>query len=191
MKLSPNLYGRINRSEGLVQLQPKLYQKSPSTIQSRLKLNKAFWCFLWFPENSLLCVILLYTVYVRTRGHWYPPRTKVILGCVSWLLCCYSYNSTRVSRIYCIAFKRTLPRSLSFNFDGPQLTLPSQVLQRANLRVAKAKLKDPYLSAHDFWHSLVWNFQLINWICSLQKIQFKVGKKSSWSNSTMSKINCR
>ena len=23
-----------------------------------------FWCFPWFPANSLLCVILLYTVYV-------------------------------------------------------------------------------------------------------------------------------
>ena len=33
MKISPNLYGRM---DGL-----------------------KFWCFLWFPENSLLCVILL------------------------------------------------------------------------------------------------------------------------------------
>ena len=26
-----------------------------------------FWCFPWFPENSLLCVILRYTVYIHTR----------------------------------------------------------------------------------------------------------------------------
>ena len=37
MKISPNLHGRM---DGL-----------------------KFWCFLWFPENSLLCVILRYTVY--------------------------------------------------------------------------------------------------------------------------------
>ena len=38
MKISPNLYGKM---DGL-----------------------KFWCFPWFPENSLLCVILHYTVYV-------------------------------------------------------------------------------------------------------------------------------
>ena len=38
MKISPNLYGRMDGSK--------------------------FWCFPWFPENSLLCVILCYTVYV-------------------------------------------------------------------------------------------------------------------------------
>ena len=35
--------------------QPKLY--------GRMDGSK-FWCFPWFPENSLLCVILCYTVYV-------------------------------------------------------------------------------------------------------------------------------
>ena len=38
MKISPNLYGRMDGSK--------------------------FWCFPWFPENSLLCVILCYTVYI-------------------------------------------------------------------------------------------------------------------------------
>ena len=38
MKISPNLYGRMDGSK--------------------------VWCFPWFPENSLLCVILCYTVYV-------------------------------------------------------------------------------------------------------------------------------
>ena len=38
MKISPNLYGRMDGSK--------------------------FWCFPWFPENSLLCVILRYTVYM-------------------------------------------------------------------------------------------------------------------------------
>ena len=38
MKISPNFYGRMDGSK--------------------------FWCFPWFPENSLLCVILRYTVYV-------------------------------------------------------------------------------------------------------------------------------
>ena len=37
MKISPTLYGRMDGSK--------------------------FWCFPWFPENSLLCVILCYTVY--------------------------------------------------------------------------------------------------------------------------------
>ena len=39
MKISPNLYGRMDESK--------------------------FWCFPWFPENSLLCVILCYTVYLN------------------------------------------------------------------------------------------------------------------------------
>ena len=38
MKISPNLHGRM---DGL-----------------------KFWCFPWFPENSLLCVKLRYTVYM-------------------------------------------------------------------------------------------------------------------------------
>ena len=41
MKISPNLYGRMDGSK--------------------------FWCFPWFPENSLLCVILCYTVYIKVR----------------------------------------------------------------------------------------------------------------------------
>ncbi len=41
MKISPNLYGRMDGSK--------------------------FWCFPWFPENSLLCVILRYTVYIILR----------------------------------------------------------------------------------------------------------------------------
>ena len=42
MKISPNLYGRMDGSK--------------------------FWCFPWFPENSLLCVILRYTVYSKNMG---------------------------------------------------------------------------------------------------------------------------
>ena len=38
MKISPKLYGRMDGSK--------------------------FWCFPWFPENSSLCVILRYTVYL-------------------------------------------------------------------------------------------------------------------------------
>ena len=44
VKISPNLYGRMN---GL-----------------------KFWCFLWFPENSLLCVKLRYTVYMCDNVSW-------------------------------------------------------------------------------------------------------------------------
>ena len=44
MKISPNLYGRMNGSK--------------------------FWCFPWFPEISLLCVILRYTVYVNPNGYF-------------------------------------------------------------------------------------------------------------------------
>ena len=42
IKISPNLYGRMDGSK--------------------------FWCFPWFPENSLLCVILSYTVYIVCAG---------------------------------------------------------------------------------------------------------------------------
>ena len=45
IKISPNLYGRMDGSK--------------------------FWCFPWFPENSLLCVILRYTVYV-----WVPNNLR-------------------------------------------------------------------------------------------------------------------
>ena len=38
IKISPNLHGRMDGSK--------------------------FWCFPWFPENSLLCVIIRYTVYI-------------------------------------------------------------------------------------------------------------------------------
>ena len=43
MEISPNLYGRMDGSK--------------------------FWCFPWFPENSSLCVILRYTVYVKIRTY--------------------------------------------------------------------------------------------------------------------------
>ena len=41
IKISPNLYGRMDELK--------------------------FWCFHWFPENSLLCVILRYTVYNKVN----------------------------------------------------------------------------------------------------------------------------
>ena len=43
-KISPNVYGRMNRSK--------------------------FWRFPWFPANSLLCVILRYTVYIVIHAIW-------------------------------------------------------------------------------------------------------------------------
>ena len=47
MKISPNLYGRMDES--------------------------IFWCFPWFPGNFLLCVIYRYTVYpiFFVRTHWF------------------------------------------------------------------------------------------------------------------------
>ena len=56
MKTSPNLHGRM---DGL-----------------------KFWCFLWFPENSLVCVILRYTVYVLQLYFWnvaYYFGAKIVL----------------------------------------------------------------------------------------------------------------
>ena len=50
MKISPNLYGRMDGSK--------------------------FWCFPWFPENSLLCVILRYTVYITHSCSY--------IVCISW-----------------------------------------------------------------------------------------------------------
>ena len=44
MKISPNLYGRMDGSK--------------------------FLCFLWYPENSLVCVILRYTVYLPIHFCW-------------------------------------------------------------------------------------------------------------------------
>ena len=57
MKISPNLYGRMDGSK--------------------------FWCFPWFRENSLLCVILRYTVYQAIpaknaaffKGHTFPMQS--------------------------------------------------------------------------------------------------------------------
>ena len=45
MKISPNLYGRLDGSK--------------------------FWHFLWFPANSLLCVIKHYTVYPLSISTWF------------------------------------------------------------------------------------------------------------------------
>ena len=53
MKISPNLYGRM---DGL-----------------------KFGCFPWFPENSLLCVILRYTVYVATLFPSPPPTLASLI----------------------------------------------------------------------------------------------------------------
>ena len=44
MKISPNLYGRM--------------------------VGLKFWCFPWFPENSLLRVILRYRVYILQISSW-------------------------------------------------------------------------------------------------------------------------
>ena len=62
IKISPNLYGRMDGSK--------------------------FWCFTWFSENSLLCVILRYTVYKNNwnffvsrdcHGLWWKGLKKVLL----------------------------------------------------------------------------------------------------------------
>ena len=67
MKISPNLYGRMDGSK--------------------------FWCFPWFPENSLLCVILCYTVYVLYFGsswldlaNFVSSRLVSAHHCSSWLI---------------------------------------------------------------------------------------------------------
>ena len=54
MKISPNLYGRMDGSK--------------------------FWFFPWFPENSLLCVILRYTVYVLKRSFFGVGSWNIILN---------------------------------------------------------------------------------------------------------------
>ena len=55
MKISPNLYGRMDGSK--------------------------FWCFPWFPENSLLCVILRYTVYMHQEQ---PRKILTVLIYILW-----------------------------------------------------------------------------------------------------------
>ena len=52
MKISPNLYGRMDGSK--------------------------FWCFPWFPENVLLCVILRYTVYLQKSEGGPSPTNKLL-----------------------------------------------------------------------------------------------------------------
>ena len=54
MKISPNLYGRMDGSK--------------------------FWYFPWFPENSLLCVILHYTVYT---WHFWTVRPHICFECLN------------------------------------------------------------------------------------------------------------
>ena len=60
MKISPNLYGRM---DGL-----------------------KFWFFTWFPENSLLSVILRYTVYVLKpiKKLWIHLRYFMIINTSFW-----------------------------------------------------------------------------------------------------------
>ena len=38
-----------------------------------------FWCFSWFPANSLLCVILHYTVYIRRKHKKTIPFLLTVL----------------------------------------------------------------------------------------------------------------
>ena len=64
MKISPNLYGRMDGSK--------------------------FWCFPWFPENSLLCVIFRYTVYIDISSEqkfepWIKQNQIVILKNFAYL----------------------------------------------------------------------------------------------------------
>ena len=59
MKISPNLYGRMH---GL-----------------------KFWCFPWFPENSFLCVILRYTVYVHYVNSSVPKFDMIHSFCYQFL----------------------------------------------------------------------------------------------------------
>ena len=58
MKISPNFYGRMDGS---------------------------FWCFPWFPENSLLCVILRYTVYMDNLYHQTKISIEVLKIIIIWL----------------------------------------------------------------------------------------------------------
>ena len=55
MKISPYSYGRMDGSR--------------------------FWCFSWFPENSLLCTILRYTVYLPYAHHHKP----LLIASRSWI----------------------------------------------------------------------------------------------------------
>ena len=59
MKISPNLYGRMDGSK--------------------------FWCFPWFPENSSLCVILRYTVYIRNVENWWCQLISISESFNCWL----------------------------------------------------------------------------------------------------------
>ena len=60
IKISPNLHGRMDELK--------------------------FWCFHWFPENSLLCVILRYTVYNQVLFN------KVIFNEMDSLFCQLNQN---------------------------------------------------------------------------------------------------
>ena len=76
MKISPNLYGRMDGSK--------------------------FWCFPWFPENSLLCVILRYTVYIgllliSKQNKFFEPKQKSQIHIDNVKLFCHA-TSLKVSQ---------------------------------------------------------------------------------------------
>ena len=62
VKISPNLYGRMDGSK--------------------------FWCFPWFSENSLLCIIIRYTVNVHYHNGFKS------LGNIEGFLFLFTYEST-------------------------------------------------------------------------------------------------
>ena len=86
MKISPNLYGRMDGSK--------------------------FWCFPWFPENSLLCVILRYTVYIRQCFALHKSKntffSKVELGLdqglLHWQICSFHSMFLEWVSLKCLSY---------------------------------------------------------------------------------------
>ena len=60
------------------------FMKISPTLHGRLDGLK-FWLFPWFPENSLLCVILCYTVYYTVFSHYEVRSQHAVPVVRQWL----------------------------------------------------------------------------------------------------------
>ena len=93
MKISPNLYGRMDWSK--------------------------FWCFSWFPENSLLCVILRYTVYLFQGFDKKEYRKISMYRLVRIGIGTLKKSTLRLKRRYLLGSNKTC--SLAGSWNQPRL----------------------------------------------------------------------
>ena len=72
-----------------------------------------FWFFLWFPVNSLLCVILCYTVYIFATIWltFFQPSFHV------WLFCIFDHELFKFKVFSTEFFSKAVNSSINFSID--------------------------------------------------------------------------